>query len=273
MKEIVFLNGKFLNAREARLPVLSPGFLYGWGLFETMRSYNNKIVYLDQHLKRMKASGNIIGMRLNYSMVQLKEIIWKTVKINGFKDTYVRLTLWKSASGTDILAAARKYVPGERKQTFRACTSLLKQNEESLLARIKTTNYLLYKIAYLEAENKGFDEAIILNNRGLICEASRNNIFLIKDSQIFTPSLSCGCLDGITRKVIFDLAKRNHGKICEGNFTLRDLYAADEAFLTNSLAGVTPLISIEKYIIGKGAIGRLTKYFMNKYNQLLKNGN
>ncbi|OGX40156.1 MAG: hypothetical protein A2984_02740 [Omnitrophica WOR_2 bacterium RIFCSPLOWO2_01_FULL_41_12] len=264
MKEIVFLNGKFISKDEAKLSVLEPGFLYGFGLFETMRAYQKKIVYLGAHLKRLKNSCKLIALKCPYSPDKFKRMIKETVKINGFSDTYVRLTLWKSKAGTDILITAKKYQPYSPQRYikgFSARISSLRQNENSLLGRIKSTNYLLCRLAYLEAKTKGLDEAIILNNRGYIAEGSRSNIFLVKDKALFTPSLQCGCLAGITRKVIFDLAKKYKIKICEGNFTIRDLYEADEAFFTNSLMGVMPL---------ENKCGRLTKFFIKKYFTLLK---
>lgn len=273
MKKIVFLNGKFLSLREARLPLLSPGFLYGFGLFETMRAYNNKIIHFAEHLKRIKSSCSLIKMRFPYSLTELKEIIKKTVEINRLGDAYVRLTLWKAAGGTDILIVARRYKPhppGKYKRGLRACIFRYSQGENYFLARLKTTNYLFYQLAYLEARERKFDEAIILNNRGYIAEASRSNIFLVKDNTLFTPALECGCLAGITRRAILDLAKRYNLKVCEGNFTLQDLSAADEAFLTNSLLGVMPLTTIEKQLIRKGLVGKITKFFMKKYNFLLR---
>ena len=275
MQETVFLNGRFLATAEARLSALTPGFLLGLGLFESMRSYNGKIVYLDEHLGRIKGSAKLIGIGFPFSFSKLKEIIKKTVQINGFKDTYVRLTLGKAQKGTDILLVAKKYQPYPRqkyKKGFRAAISSLRQGNHSLLACLKTTSRLLYRLSLEEAENKGFDEAIILNNRGYITEATRSNLFLVKDNELFTPSLSCGCLDGITRSIIFDLAKKSNLKIYEGNFTPKDLCAADEAFLTNSLIGVMPLAAVQKQRIGGGGRGKSTEYLTKKYNSLLKNG-
>jgi len=135
---------------------------------------------------------------------------------------------------------------------------------------LKTTNRIFYDLSLKEARDKGFDEAIILNSRGIIAEASRSNIFWVKDKELFTPGLECGCLDGITRKAVFDLAKKYNFKIYTGNFTLQDLYTCDEAFLTNSLWGIMPLAVIEKETIGKGKCGKLTRFFIEKYNSLLK---
>lgn len=276
MQETVFLNGRFLATEEARLSALTPGFLLGLGLFESMRSCNARIVYLDEHLGRIKGSAKLIGIGFPFSSSKLKEIIKKTVQINGFKDTYVRLTLGKAQKGTDILVIAKKYQSYPRqkyKKGFRAVVSSLKQGNHSLLARLKTTSRLLYQLSLEEAKNKGFDEAIILNNRGCITEATRSNLFLVKDNELFTPSLSCGCLDGITRRIIFNLAKKSNLKIYEGNFTLEDLCAADEAFLTNSLMGVMPLVVVQKQRIGGGGRGKTTEYLLKKYNSLLKDEN
>ncbi|MCX5702779.1 MAG: aminotransferase class IV [Candidatus Omnitrophica bacterium] len=272
-KEIIFLNGKFLKASQARLSVLEPGFLYGWGLFETMRAYNGKIVYFEQHLQRIKNSCRLLGMVFPHSLVSIKKIIKKTVAKNGFRDVYTRLTLWKCEKGTDILVTVRKYKPysiGKYRKGFCTCVSSFRQNDNFYLSRLKTTNYLLYRLALREAEKKGFDEALILNQKGYIAEASRSNLFLIKDKEIFTPSLECGCLNGITRRVVLDLAKKNNMKVYEGNFTIENLLAADGAFLTNSLMGIMPLTSLEKIAIGKNKCLGLIKFFIKKYNSLFR---
>ncbi|MBU3959069.1 MAG: aminotransferase class IV [Candidatus Omnitrophica bacterium] len=277
MEEIVFLNGKFILKEQAQLPLISPGFLYGWGLFETMRAYNNKIIYFNEHLERIKNASKLINIRFPYALARLKDYIEQTVRINGFKDTYVRLTLWKNLERiTDTLIAARRYKPfsaKKHKQGFSCLVSGFRQQENSFLARLKTTNRLFYQLAYLQAKEKGFDEAIILNNRGYISEASRSNLFMIKDKEVLTPALECGCLGGITQRVICDLAKRHNIKIRRGNFTLQDLYAADAAFLTNSLMGIMPLRSVENQQIGKAKPEcRLRCFFIKEYNLLFKNG-
>jgi branched-chain amino acid aminotransferase group I len=273
MEEIIFLNGKFIPPEEAKLPILIPGFLYGWGLFETMRSYRNKIVYFDKHLKRIKSSSKLVGLRIPYSLQKLKKIIRETVSKSGFKDAYVRLTLSKSKKGTDLSVVVKKYTPypGQKyRQGIRVTISSFRQDEGSFLARLKSANRLLYELSYLEAKKKGFDGSIILNSRGYISEGSRSNIFFVKDNVLFTPCLSCGCLEGITRRVIFDLARKYKIRIYEGRFTLQDLYQADEVFFTNSLAGIMPVKSIDTKLIGKGKCAKLTKFFIAKYNCLLK---
>jgi len=269
MKEVMYVNGKFLPADKAKISILDPAFLYGFGLFETMRSLNNKIIYFDEHLKRIRDSAELTGLISSYSIIKLKGIIKEAIKKNGFKDAYVRLTLWK----TGISVIVRKHKPHSAqkyKKGFNICISRFRQNEYSLLARIKTTSRILYQLSFQEAKKQGFDEAIILNNRGYITEATRSNIFFIKDRRLFTPSIECGCLDGITRRAIFDLAGKISLDICEGNFTLQDLYQADEAFLTNSLMGLMPIASIEGIRIGEKKCRKITNLLTKEYSCLLR---
>lgn len=272
MQEIIFLNGKFLPKRQALISPLEPGFLYGFGLFETMRWRNDMIVYFDAHLKRLDESRKLLGIERAYPQTKLKDIIRKLVNTNGLPDACVRLTLSKREKGTDILITARRYRPYSRleyKRGFSTCVSSLRQNKSFFLAQLKTTNYLLYRLAYKEAIGRGFQEAIILNHKGYVAETSRCNLFFVKDAELFTPALDCGCLDGITRRVVFDAAGEYGIKVFEGNFTITDLSSSDEAFLTNSLMGIMPLASIEHRRITRGSKqNKLTRLFMEKYRSL-----
>jgi len=273
-REIIFLNGKFIPAKEACLPVLTLGFLYGWGLFESMRAYDNKIVYFDEHLKRIGKSAKLMDIKCPYAPARLKGVIHEAVKISGFKDAYARLTLWKSENGADILVTVKKYrsYPSRKyKEGFHAFISSFRQNNDSLFAQLKTTNYLICRLAYGQALKKGFDEALILNHKGYIAEGSRSNLFFVKGKELFTPSLKCGCLDGITRRVVFDLAKKYKIEAFEGNFTIQDLAGSNEAFLTNSLMGIMPLASVEGRCIGRNTGRRqLSSLFMKQYASLFK---
>ncbi len=276
MKEIVFLNGKFIPAHEARVSVLTPGFLNGLGLFETMRAYQGKIVYLDAHLKRMTLSSRLLRLRSLYSLKELRNLIRQAVKLGGFDDAHVRLTITKSFSGTDTLLIVKKYVPfpaSNYLQGFSLCLHESTRNLCSLPAQVKTTSRIFFELAYQQAKEKGFDEALILDNQGYISEASRSNIFLIRGNEIITPGLDCGCLDGITRRVIFDLARKYKIAMYTGKLVIQDLLNADEAFLTNSLIGVMPLACLERKKIGDARCGKLTKFLQEKYNCLLKQEN
>lgn len=247
------------------------GLLCGWGVFETMRFFRGRVIYLGGHLKRLRYACKLTGLPLKFSSAQLEKVIRDGVKSKQLSDAYVRLAVYKDGNSSNVSLIVRKYTaPSQEKyrRGFHACLSPFRQGEGNVLARVKTTSRLFYELAYRKAQEKNFDEAIILNSRGYLTEASRSNIFLVKAEEIFTPGLECGCLDGITRRAVFDLAGKNKIKISEGRFTLYNLSEADEAFLTNSLIGIMPLALIEKQKIGDGQAGRMTKFFMEKYNEL-----
>ena len=273
MKEIIFLNKEFVAKEKAKLSVLEPGLLYGWGVFETMRAFGHRIIYLKQHLRRIKESCRKIDIRCSCSIGGLNGIIRKAVAKSDFDDAYVRLSIYKSGKDADVVVIVRKYkpyTPREYLQGFRGCISELKQTQNPVLAKIKSTNYLMYQLAYAQAKKRGFDEALITNAQGYITEGTRSNVFLVKGKKIFTPSLECGCLNGITRQVVFDLAKTYHLDIAQERISVQGIRRADEAFLTNSLIGIMPLVSLEKQIIGRGLAGGVTAFFMQKYKDLLE---
>lgn len=266
MQETVFLNGKFVDPQEAGISVFDPGFLLGYGLFETMRSYKDKIVYFSRHMRRIMESSRLIGIKPYCSGNEIKTAINKAVKLNGSGDSYVRLTLWNGG----ILVIVRDYSPYSLKKYhvgFNGCISKFRQNENYFLSGIKTVSRVMLELAYSYAKGNKFDEAILLNSRGYLAEASRSNIFFAKGKELFTPSLSCGCLKGITRQAVFDLAEECNIGVNEGEFTLGDLYSADGAFLTNSLMGIMPLASVEQTAISRNS--KLTRLFINKYNLLI----
>ena len=273
-KKTVYLNGKFLKAEEALISAQDPGFLLGLGLFETMRCFQGRIIHLDWHLARIKNAAKLIHLDLPLTAAGLKNKIIATSKLNRLQDTQLRLTIWKSLSGTGVFILVKEYSPFTRQKYqrgFSAVVSSFRQDENSLLTRIKSTNRLIFNLSLAQAKKRGFDEAIILNHRGLVTEGARSNIFFRSGNTLFTPALSNGCLEGITRRVIFNLAQKKQIKICEGDFTLEDLQSAEEAFLTNSLIGVMPLTSLENKAIGNGKIGKTSKSFLEAYLLLLKN--
>ncbi|MCX5711932.1 MAG: aminotransferase class IV [Candidatus Omnitrophica bacterium] len=276
MEEKVFFNSKVIDASQAVLFATSPAALYGAGLFETMRSYKGRIVCLAEHFDRLKRSVRSVGLKIPYSSQKLQLQIKELVKINKLEDAYVRLTVWKnSKNSSDVFICARKHKPLSRAkydQGFSCMVSSLRQNEGSFLSQIKSTNYLFFLTAYEQALKSGFDEAIILNNQGYVAEASRANIFLVKNNEILTPKLENGCLDGITRRVVLGLAKKIDVACREASFTLQDLYNAQEVFLTNSLLGIMRVDSIEGIKISamRGAES-IIELLAKEYERLVKN--
>jgi len=266
---LVYLDDKILKEEEAKI-TLAEGFLYGYGLFETMRSYRDKIFRLDSHIDRLIDSCSLIYLEppdKSFIIEKTKELL----KESKISDTYIRINLFKEKENTKFCIIIREFKPYPQKvyeRGFRCIISEFRQNEYSILSKIKSLNYLNNRLALKEAKEKKADEAIILNTKGNLCEGSRTNIFLIKNSEIFTPSLDCGCLKGITRDTVIEIAKKEGLRVYEEKISLEDLYNAEEAFLTNSLMEIMPLVYLDERPINKGIPGNITKFLWKKYQEL-----
>jgi len=244
-----------------------------FGVFESMRSLNGKIICLNAHLERLKKGSAALKIKLPASVNKFKNEIERGVANSGPGDRYVRLSVWLEGGISGYAILIKKYTPyslSKYHKGFGAQTASWRQDENSALARVKVIERSLYERSYLKAKAGGFDEAIILNSRGYIAEGTRSNIFMVKGKELFTPAVECGCLEGITRRAVIDMAKKEGIKAFETKLTLKDLENSDEAFLTNSLMGVMPLVSINNIKINNGLAGKLTRWFVKKYNSLLK---
>jgi branched-subunit amino acid aminotransferase/4-amino-4-deoxychorismate lyase len=273
MEKVIFYNGKFLISPES--PKLDPdsGLLRGIGLFETMRAYQGNIIYFTRHIARIRNSAKFFGLGFSYDSARIKKIIVRLLESNALSHACVRLTFWRTGRRAEILIMAKKYKPlpfSKYRKGFSAAIAPFSQDENSLLAQHKTTSRLIYEQNFCQAKTRGFDEAIMLNQRGYISEGTRANIFFVKDNALFTPTLDCGCLNGITRRVVFDFCSQYRIRLYEGKFTLEQLYAAEGAFLTNSLLGIMPLASVGKKHFFKAARPKITGLLMRKYGDLLR---
>lgn len=267
---MVCLNRRFLREDQANISAIEPGVLSGFGLFETMRLYHGKIVYFKTHFERLRRSCVILNIKFSCSLADLQADIRRLARLNHLDDSNVRLTVWKKCSGSDRLIIARKYTPPAAQvylRGFSVCVGELKK--EGALSQLKTTNRMVHELNFQQALKKDFDEAVMLDSRGYISECTRSNIFFVKNNELFTPSLDCGCLEGVTRRIVFDLARSSKINLYEGRFTLADLRNADEAFLTNSLMGIMPLGSLGKLTIGVNKCRARTELLIKKYRCLL----
>ncbi|MDP1854308.1 MAG: aminotransferase class IV [Candidatus Omnitrophota bacterium] len=268
----VFLDGKFVNEKEALTPIYEPGFIYSQGLFETMRADNNKIFGLEAHLERLIKSAPLIRLNLTYSKEKLKDIISEALSFNNYPSTYLRLTVWQGVVKVHISVIARRHELYNSKEKyisgFSAIISNMRQNETSFLSNLKVSARLHFLLAELEARDKNADEAILLNTKGMISEASRANIFIVKDNVIFTSHKESGCLLGLTRVMVLDIARKEKIRAYEKEIAPGELFDADEAFLTNSLSGIMPLTLVDNKKISQGKTGGLTEGFLKKYQEL-----
>ncbi|MFC1594262.1 aminotransferase class IV [Candidatus Omnitrophota bacterium] len=273
-QKVVCVNGKFVDAKKTGLIVpFDPGFLYGYGVFETMRSYEGKIFRFADHINRLKDASRRLGIKVAYSREQLERFSERLLKHNKLSNAYLRLNVWKGVDGSQLLIFAKRlpaYPKDIYRRGFKAVVSEYVYNERSATAGIKSLSYLPFYVARQRAEALGYNETILLNTRGDVCEGSRSNIFLLQRNTLLTPSLQSGCLPGITRKVVIQLAKKNTIRVRETKLAPRELYRSAEVFATNSLIEIMPVTAINKGKINRGKPGPITQHLLHQYRTLTK---
>jgi branched-chain amino acid aminotransferase group I len=275
MEQIVSLNGSLVPRSQARISPFDLGFLYGYGLFETMRAYSGRIFRLEKHLERLSQSAKLLGLPLN--AFDLKKACHDTLRANKLKEARMRLTVSmgegeaipappKHPSPT-VLVTATRYVPFSDeayRKGYKAVVSTVDRDSQSPLSRLKSANYLNNILAQREAGVSRADEAILLNERGFLCEGSASNIFMVSRGNLITPGEESGCLPGITRQIVLELAQGLGIGISEREVRLEELLHADEAFLTNSIMELMPLVEVNGQRIGRG---KVTESLMQAYKE------
>lgn len=296
MMEIVYLDGRLLPRSEAKLSPFDHGFLYGYGLFETMRAYGGHIFRLDRHIARLRDSAEALG--LAYDLIDggarqsLESACAAVLEANKLRDARLRLTISAgegdmtpnpgTCSRPTVLVTARELTPlppHKYESGFRATLSSLRRNSRSPLSRLKSTCYVENVLARMEARAAGCDEAIMLNERGYLAEGSTANIFLVgkvlslrgrgQARVLITPSLESGVLPGITREAVLEIAQTLNIEPVEREVELRDLVEAEEAFATNSILEIMPLTRFDGQPIGSGKPGQLTGELALAYRRLV----
>jgi len=281
MNEIVYLNGSLIPRSQASISALDYGFLYGFGLFETMRAYGGRVFRLDRHLNRLARSAELLG--ISTGTIEVEGAVMDTVRANRLSNARIRITIsigegemipdpGTCEKPTVLITAAdyRPYSQQVHQKGFRAVASSIRRNSQSPLSGLKSANYLESMLARQEARKAGVDEAICLNEKGLLAEASMSNIFLVADGTLKTPRLESGILPGITRETVLELSPQLDINTLEEDFRLDELMKAEEAFLTNSLMEIMPLTKVDGKPIGAGKPGPVTAKLMAAYKELVR---
>lgn len=276
MSEIVFLNGSLLPSEEAKISPLDYGFLYGFGLFETFRAYDGKVFFLDKHLARLNKGVKTLG--ITPVTLDLTKAVMETLKANKLTNARIRITVSAgqgngtgdpaSCTNPAVLITARDYEPPAEEtyeKGFKVIVSSIRSNAESPLANLKTTNRLNNLLAKQEAVKKGADDAIFLNEHDLVAEATTSNIFMVSEGVLKTPRVENGILPGVTREVVLQLAPKLGIEAVEEDIYPGELLEAEEAFLTNSMFEVMPVVKVAGKRIGNGKPGTVTKRCSDTY--------
>jgi branched-chain amino acid aminotransferase len=282
MEEIIYLNGDLIPGSQAKLSPFNFGFLYGYGLFETMRSYGGSIFRLDRHLARLHHAAETLGIADELTAFDLEKACHDVLKANNLSEARLRLTVTAgegdiipnpdTCSGITVFIVARKLAPLPAESYQRGYSAILssyRRNSRSPLSRIKSTSYLENVLARQEARAAGVDEVVMLNETGFLAEGGTTNIFLLSCQMLITPSIESGALPGITREAVLELAKSMGIATVVKQVELGELLTAAEALLTNSIIEIMPLTRLDNKPIGSGKPGPVTQQLMSSYQELV----
>lgn len=280
MSEKVFLNNSLVDKDKAAIPVDDGGLLYGAGLFETMRSYNGRVAGLDMHLDRLFSSARKLGLMHKFEKEFLADAVYKTLRANNLKDARLRLTVTSGPMTAEpekinprvlITAAKLEGYPEEYYQKgVMVVLCPFRQNVTDPLSGHKSLNYFTRMLALRLGQQKKAAETLWFTTDNRLAEGCISNVFLVKDSVIYTPKLDTPVLDGVVRRYVFDIARENSIKIEEEDLSIDDTLGADEVFLTNSIMEVLPVANIEKHTVGDGKRGEITAKIYQEYKKRIE---
>ncbi len=282
----VWLNGQLVDKSKAKITVMDHGTLYGDGVFEGIRAYNGSIFQCQAHIDRLFDSARAIRLAIPYTKQELINAMAEALEANGVSDGYIRLVVTRGegtlglspnkcqAPNTFIIADQIALYPEQMyrdglaviiAKTVRTAPSMLKPS-------VKSLNYLNNIMAKIEAIDAGVIEAIMLNDQGNVAECTGDNIFIVVDGKLVTPSTSAGILAGITRAVVLELGERLGLSPVERDMTREDVYAADECFLTGTAAEVIPVTKVDGKTIGSGSPGPATLKLLAAFREFIASG-
>lgn len=280
----IWMNGEFVDWDNAKIHILSHVIHYGSALFEGARCYKTvkgpAVFRLKEHTERLYNSCKIYRMEVPYTMEELNNIIIETIKVNEMEECYIRPIVYRGYESlgvnpftcpVDVAVAVWEWgaylgdgALTEGVDVKVSTWNRMAPNTMPALAKA-ASNYMNAQLIKMEAILEGYSEGIGLDPYGYVSEGSGENIFLVKNGKIYTPSLSCSILPGITRDTVITLAKEMGIEVIETNIPREMLYIADEVFLTGSAAEITPIRSIDKIKIGQGRCGPITKKLQDRF--------
>lgn len=281
MPYFIFLNDKIVEETEGHLSTLDRGFLYGDGLFETLRTYNKKPFRLTDHVTRLSNSAKYFDIPFGYKSQQIHKIVEQLLDRNNLKDAYIRMTLSRglwgnglipNGVGTPTFVIHAKPLVAYQEALYKTGVPLIishiHRSTTCPISSHKTLNFFTNYLIKKEASEKGAHDALILNTDNYVAECSVSNIFIVEKGIVITPSMNANILSGVTRKIILDLCEKNGIQCTEELFDLKRILVADEVFITNSLMEIMPVSKIDAQPIGRLIPGAITKFLHDGYKAL-----
>ncbi len=281
----VYLNGKLVDKKDAKVSVFDHGYLYGDGVFEGIRAYNCLVFKLKEHIDRLYESAHTIMLDIPISKKEMINAVIKTLKANRLKDAYIRIVVSRGegdlgldprkCKGNETVVIITDKISLYPKKLYEKGLEIItvptiRNLPEALNPQIKSLNYLNNILAKIEAINCGYQEALMMDHLGYIAECTGDNIFVVKKGELYTPPQCMGTLRGITRDTVLSIAKKLKIPTHEHVLTRHELYISQECFLTGTAAEIVPVVKIDGRRIGDGKPGKITKLIMREFKKLTR---
>ncbi len=281
----VYIDGKFYEKKDAKISVFDHGLLYGDGVFEGIRSYDHLVFKLKAHVERLFESAHTLMLGIPLTPQEMLKAVISTLKVNKLKDAYIRVVVTrgegdlgldprkcKGAASVIIITDKIVFYPQKlyREGLEIITVPTVRNLPEALNPQIKSLNYLNNILAKIEANNCGYQEAIMLDSMGYVAECTGDNLFIVKRDELYTPPQCMGTLRGITRDTVLEIAKKDRIATHEHVITRHEVYISDEAFLTGTAAEIIPVIKVDGRLIGRGSPGKTTLMLMKEFRKLTK---
>jgi branched-chain amino acid aminotransferase len=278
---IVSINGEVMDPEEAKIPVMDRGFLFGDSIYETLITFDKKLFRLDKHLERLKNSARLLNMDITVSEKDIVNYLQKTVEASSAQNLKVRLVVTRGTgvlsldptgdyqNNIVVIAIPRAENPPEwyTEGVKAVIADIMRTSPKSVDPNAKSGNYLNNVMAYRQAREAGAFEAIMLNQKGHVTEATTSNIWVIKNGKIMTPPIESGLLQGITRTMLLASAKKKGYDISEQTLASEDIFDADEMFLTSTSRYIVPVVQVDGKSIGSGKPGKLTLELLELFHE------
>jgi branched-chain amino acid aminotransferase len=280
MHAVVYVNGTISPADRASVPVFDHGFLYGEGVYETLRTYRREPFLFDRHMRRLHRSADMLALRVpDDDASMLAKVRQTMIALAEPGEAYIRilvtrgvgeLTYNPAATPKPTLVIIVKPFPGQPERTFNegiriALVGVRRNHPQALNPQIKSNNLINNALAMQEAITRQGEEALMLNQAGEIAECAQSNFFLVRGGRVLTPPLTAGLLPGVTREFVIELARGLGIDAAEARLTPDDLRTAEEAFITGTTREITPVVAVDELKIGSGQPGAITKRLIESF--------
>lgn len=280
----IYINGEFFKREDAKISVFDSGYLVGDGIWEALRLHDGVLVFIEEHLDRFYTAAATIGMNVGMTKEVLTEELWKVVRKNKMHDNvHLRFMMTRgikktpsqdprlTISGPNLVVIAEHKAASKESQErgVTLFTSTIRRGSPDYLdPRLNCHSKLHEVMALVQAIEAGADEALMLDIHGMVSTCNATNFFMIKNGEVWTSSGQY-CMNGITRGAIIRVCKMHGIPVFERNFSLFDVYGADEAFVTGTFGGVTPVTKIDGRMIGNGEFGEVSRKLSGLYMDLV----